>query len=115
MFQGQKNAILVEHGWLPHDQFLKLIASMDVLLQVSFSETFNIVAADAVVQNVPIVVSDEIFWASTFAKTDFNNSRDICEKIDQVINWKRIINPLNLKGLRNYNRKSKEVLLCLLH
>jgi hypothetical protein len=33
---------------------------MDVCLQVSFTETFNIVSADAVANYIPIVVSDEI-------------------------------------------------------
>jgi len=113
MFQDQRNCFLVEHGWLPHSEFLELVASMDVMLQVSFSETFNIVSADAVVQKVPIVVSEEIFWASSFAVADFNSSEDICEKINQVMDWKGIISPLNLHGLRKYNKKSRDVLLQL--
>ena len=38
--------------------------NMDLSLQVSFSETFNIVSADAAISNVPLVVSSEVFWAA---------------------------------------------------
>jgi glycosyltransferase involved in cell wall biosynthesis len=51
---------LIEHEWLPHDQFRRLCAEMDLILQVSFTETFNIVVADAVAEGVPVVTSKEI-------------------------------------------------------
>lgn len=54
---------LVIHTWAPHEEFIKIVDQMDIGLQVSFSETFNIVAADMVTAGVPIVVSDEIPWA----------------------------------------------------
>jgi hypothetical protein len=53
---------LVELGWMNHDEFTKLVATMDLVMQVSNSETFNIVAADAVAHHVPVLVSDEIPW-----------------------------------------------------
>ena len=53
---------LVEHGWLDHDDFLKLVKTMDLGMQVSFTESFNIVAADFVSCGIPIVVSKEISW-----------------------------------------------------
>jgi hypothetical protein len=62
LFAALPNAELVEHEWTDHDQFVELIASMDLLMQVSFSETFNIVAADAVNQEVPVLGSAEISW-----------------------------------------------------
>jgi hypothetical protein len=54
---------LVEHGWESHEDFLTSLGSIDILMQVSFSETFNIVAADATFVGKPVVVSDEITWA----------------------------------------------------
>jgi len=33
---------------------------MDICMQVSFSETFNIVAADCIASGVPVIVSSEI-------------------------------------------------------
>lgn len=52
---------LVEHKWLEHDEFVKSIQEqIDIGLQVSFTETFNIVAADHVVNNVPVVTSPQV-------------------------------------------------------
>jgi hypothetical protein len=53
---------LICHDWLDRDDFLKLCSEIDIGLQVSFSETFNIVAADYISQGVPIVGSREIPW-----------------------------------------------------
>lgn len=54
---------LVEHPWEDRDTFLQSLRDCDLLLQVSMSETFNIVAADATYVGRPILVSDEISWA----------------------------------------------------
>lgn len=76
---------LVEHPWTDHESFKKLIGEMDLCMQVSFSETFNIVSADAVLVGAPIVVSAEVAWAHpTFA--DPNSTRSIVETMDKV--WK---------------------------
>ena len=54
------NVTLVEHEWLEHNDFLNLISKMNIGLQVSYSESYNIVAADFISMNVPIVTSNEI-------------------------------------------------------
>ena len=56
-------AELVVHSWEDRDTFLNTLKDIDVLLQVSISETFNIVAADATLAGVPMLVSKEISWA----------------------------------------------------
>ena len=53
---------LVFNEWTPRDGFLDLCATMDIGLQVSFSETFNIVGCDVISQGVPLVGSVEIPW-----------------------------------------------------
>ena len=58
---------LVEHQWLPRVDFLEVLAKMNLSMQVSFSETFNIVTADSVSQLIPVIVSSEIDWVP-FAK-----------------------------------------------
>jgi hypothetical protein len=55
---------LVNHKWAPREEFLKTCANMDIGMQVSFSETFNIVGADMVSMGVPLVASDELPWAN---------------------------------------------------
>ena len=53
---------LLHHEWTPREEFLELCATMDIGMQVSFSETFNIVGADLISQGVPLVGSKEIPW-----------------------------------------------------
>jgi len=70
LFAASKNAKLVQHPWADHAEFLTLMASMDICLQVSFSETFNIVSADAVSQSVPVIASPEVSWLGSYAMAD---------------------------------------------
>ena len=60
--------VLVEHPWYSHEDFLNLVRMMDVGMQVSFTETFNIVSADFVACGIPIVVSDEITFINPLCK-----------------------------------------------
>lgn len=53
---------LVEVPWLNHDDFLRYLYGMDLLLQPSFTETFNNVTADGCFCGVPSVVSEAIDW-----------------------------------------------------
>lgn len=72
---------LVEHTWMNHHEFLKVIRTMDLCMQVSFSETFNIVTADAVNMNVPVITSHEIKWLPSIYKANPTNSKDIVRKL----------------------------------
>lgn len=69
--------LLVEHGWMDHECFLKLCSTIDLLLQVSFSETFNIVGSDCVSVGVPVVGSKEIPWLPKQFHADPTSSTDI--------------------------------------
>ena len=53
---------LILDPWTTHAEFLELVAAMDICLQVSFTESFNIVSADAVSMGVPLVGSSAISW-----------------------------------------------------
>lgn len=72
MFEGLNWAKLVEVPWMPWPKFRVFVGSMDLCLQLSWSETFNIVTADAAAEQVPSVISDAIDWApkSWVAATD---------------------------------------------
>ena len=50
---------LIEHPWMSHVDFIHIVSLMDLGLQVSLSESFNIVTADFVYAGVPIVVSPD--------------------------------------------------------
>ena len=62
MFDGLKMSKLVELGWQDSDEFRKTIASMDLVMQLSATETFCMVAADAVSSGVPVVTGPAVSW-----------------------------------------------------
>lgn len=62
LFKARPEHELIEVGWRHHDDFVKLVRTLDLGMQASFSESFNIVTADFVSAGVPIVVSHEIDW-----------------------------------------------------
>jgi glycosyltransferase involved in cell wall biosynthesis len=72
---------LVEHLWMDHEGFRTLVSRMDLVTQVSFTETFNIVAADAISVGVPVVTSSEIPWSVAAFDADPTNVKDIASKI----------------------------------
>jgi glycosyltransferase involved in cell wall biosynthesis len=53
---------LVEHLWMPAGAFRRLAGTMDLGVQLSSTETFNIVTADLAAAGVPSVVSAAIEW-----------------------------------------------------
>jgi hypothetical protein len=66
---------LIIHDWLDNMDFQKLIQKMDIGMQLSFTESFNIVTADFINNNRLILVSDCIKWMPDFLKTsttDYN-------------------------------------------
>lgn len=77
LFESSRKHRLVEHSWMPHQDFLDLVDSMDLGMQVSFSESFNIVAADFVAMGKPVVVSSEIDWVAKRFFADTTNSISI--------------------------------------
>lgn len=81
LFVGSKHK-LVEHEWLQRSEFIELMAQMDMGLQVSFSETFNIVSADFTALNKPVVTSNEIEHTFSLFDADCTSSDSIKWKIE---------------------------------
>lgn len=101
-------AELVQHDWLPHHEFIHLMRKMDVSMQVSFSETFNIVTCDAVTNGIPIVVSKEIPWVPDIFQASTIDIDDIVDKIDFSLHfpeWYPGRNP-SLSSLDRYDDRS---------
>lgn len=65
MLDGLPHIRMVENGWQSWPEFRRSIAHMHLLLQPSYTESFNMVTADGVAEGVPSVVSDAIDWAPT--------------------------------------------------
>ena len=105
---------LVEHGWSNHHEFLDLVGTMDVGMQVSISETYNIVAADFVYMGVPIVVSNEIDWLPEHAMANPMSFKSISDVLKYNIVHRHVVKE-NMHCLEKYNVKSEGIWLKYLH
>jgi hypothetical protein len=99
---------LINHTWTPREQFLELCGSMDICLQSSFSETFNIVGADVISQGVPLVGSKEIPW-QILGITDPTVSEDICAGLETAYKYPQLNVRVNQFGLTYYTNKTKKI------
>ncbi len=77
MLSGLPGVNLVLNGWQTWPQFRKTVGSMHLLLQPSYTESFNMVTADGVAEGVPSVVSSAIDWAPDDWKADVDDTLDI--------------------------------------
>ena len=102
------NHELIEHTWLPRKEFLELISSMDIGMQVSFSESFNIVTADFVKCGIPIIVSEAIRWMPSELKVKFDVKK-INELLRYVFKFYDYSAELNKKFLNSHNEESLTV------
>jgi len=106
LFKNSKSK-LVEHPWYSHASFLKLVKQMDLGMQVSFSETFNIVTADLVSQGVPVVASSEIEFVNPLCKVEANDACGALTAMKIAIDYGSYgLNFLNQQMLNNSNKKA---------
>jgi glycosyltransferase involved in cell wall biosynthesis len=105
---------LVEHKWYHHDEFLEVASKMDVGMQVSFSESFNIVTADMVTAGVPVVASDDIEWMPRLLKVSPTKHRKMVNKIGIAHRIPMIAKFLQTLRLKVYNFKAKMIWLVAL-
>lgn len=82
---------LVEHPWLDPVEFRALLRSeIDLGLQISLSETFNVVSADYIASGIPIVVSPEVPWASRFSQAAPDSIRDMVRLMHRALDLPQI-------------------------
>lgn len=70
LFHNVPHVRLVENGWQSWPQFRQTVANMHLLLQPSYTESFNMVTADGVAEGVPSVVSSSIDWAPAYWQSE---------------------------------------------
>jgi hypothetical protein len=80
---------LIEHGWMDHIDFIALVRQMDIGVQVSFSETFNIVSADFVANGIPMVTSNEIEFVAPFFQAVPTDVDDIKRHMKYALWYKK--------------------------
>lgn len=116
LFMDSKHK-LIEHPWYDHVNFLKAVSKMDIGVQCSFSESFNIVSADFVAMNKPIIVSNDIEWMPGLLQTDPNKWLEISEKMSFAYSFSGISSFIQKKYLKYYLKKAEKIWLrefCLL-
>lgn len=107
LFKNTKHE-LVEHGWLNHEDFLDLIGDMDLGMQLSFNESFNIVAADFVSQGIPTIVGDTIEWMPELSKTSTTNIEEVVYKMLFALKNGNSLVRKQKRALQTYNKESLE-------
>jgi hypothetical protein len=82
---------------------------MDIGLQCSFSETFNIVGADLISQGVPLIGSKEIPWSTGFGNADPTDSQDILDALYRTYHFPQLNVKLNQFNLNRYTNNTKKI------
>jgi len=108
LFKDSKH-MLVEHPWYSHEEFLSSLRVVDIGMQVSFTESFNIVTADCIKMNVPVVVSDEIDYIPFLFRANPTSVENIIFHLYLAYWFGKVGSWLNLQGLRRTNNNALAV------
>jgi hypothetical protein len=103
---------LIEHPWMDYEEFSKVVRTMDIGLQLSFTETFNIVSADFVNAGIPVVVSPEISWVASQFQASPTSVEDIIVKMDSAFWYKRWVSRWydpSRRNLADYSKTSEKI------
>ncbi len=105
MLVGIPGITLKEMTWNSWPQFRDAVRRMDLLFQVSYTESFNMVTADGIAEGVPSVVSEAIDWAPKKWKAHFDNSIDIAQVGGQLLKDKNALKE-GYNALNQHNQDS---------
>ena len=86
MLNGLPHVKLVENGWQTWPQFRRTVRHMHLLMQPSYTESFNVVTADGVAEGVPSVVSDAIDWAPDSWKAPVDDAHSMARVGRKLLN-----------------------------
>jgi hypothetical protein len=110
MVKGLMNIGLVEKEWETWPRFRETVRHMHLLLQVSYTETFNMVTADGIAEGVPSVVSEAIEWVPKRWKAEVDDVNDIANvgvallrDEDAAADGMRALREHNSFGLRKWS------------
>jgi hypothetical protein len=76
---------LVEAGWYGWREFRQLVGRMHLMLQPSYTESFNMVTADGVAEGVASVVSSAIDWVPKYWQACADTVLDIARVGRQLL------------------------------
>jgi hypothetical protein len=98
---------MINHIWTPRNMFLETCFGMDIGMQVSFSETFNIVSADLISQGVPVIGSSQIPWLPKSLHTDPTDINSIVDSLMRVYKYPKFNTWLTQRSLTKYTNNVK--------
>ena len=101
------NVKVIRHPWMFWDGFIQLVASMDLLIQVSYTESFNMVTADGISVGVPSVVSPAIYWAPPSWKAEPDDALNVADTGVRLLTNVEIRNE-GIEFLRAHNEDSMQ-------
>jgi hypothetical protein len=84
LFALQTDAELVICDWMEPVDLIPYLQTMDLGMQVSMTETFNVVCADYVTAGIPVVASKEVAWLSNWCVALDNSITDIVRIMNRV-------------------------------
>ena len=105
MMQGVPHVKLVENGWQSWPQFRQTVRHMHLLLQPSYTESFNVVTADGVAEGVPSVVSHAIEWAPNDWKAEVDDAGDIARTGLRLLDSRWAVRK-GFRALQAHNRRA---------
>ena len=116
LFKNNRHELVI-HDWMPNDEFQELVRKMDLGVQLSFTESFNIVSADFINNNRVIAVSDAIDWLPSIMRTSTTDYDEATKKIIYMYKWRNSTWLKNLakNALEEYNEGSIKIWEKFLH
>jgi hypothetical protein len=85
LFKDLPWAKLIEVPWQPWGSFRQTVAHMDICFQVSATETFNIVTADAAAEGVPSVIGEAIDWLPREWVANIDDAQEIARIANHLL------------------------------
>lgn len=109
LFRSQPGVTLNLLTWATWPAFLRFIETLHLMLQPSYTESFNMVTADGVSRGVPTVVSDAIDWApqNWISKMDdalmiSRTGRALITDPHSIVDGSRALESHNREGLQEW-------------
>ncbi len=100
--------------WTTRENFLNMLSEIDISMQVSLTETFNLVSCDSLLMNTPVIGSGEIPWLSKLSSCRPTHHKSIVNALYRAYFFPEVNVYLNKRNLIKYvNRSLKEWELLL--
>lgn len=101
LVEGLPHVRLKEAGWQAWPDFRRVVGNMHVLLNPSYTESFNMVTADGITMGVASVVSEAIDWVPTDWQASVDDVGAVARKARRLLGDPLAVNE-GQRALRKY-------------